>query len=112
MIANLNTKIAWIKLFTNKLGRLAQGIGEWEERTNTILSIPKHKEPKEKTVTYTRVVVTGKKNRSYLTVGNDKVNYPEKVITSTASLVTCKIVINTKNSCYVFIDGKNTFARQ
>eukprot|EP00956_Cyclotella_meneghiniana_P005705 scaffold7330_cov24-Cyclotella_meneghiniana.AAC.1 len=71
--------------------------------------------PKDRTVTYARVVVDYRPqkedpNRVRITVGGNLINYPGELTTRTADLVTSKIlwnsVISTKNARYVTADLK------
>ena len=45
----------WERSFANKLGQLAQGIRD-VKGTNTVMFIPKSKVPKDKKVTYDKIV--------------------------------------------------------
>ena len=45
----------WERSFTNELGQLDQGIRE-VKGTNTVMLIPKYKVPKDKKVTYGKIV--------------------------------------------------------
>ena len=84
-----------------ELGRLAQGYGE-TEGTNTVFFMT-HEEikriPKDRTVTYTRIVVDYRPqkddpNRVRITVGGNLIEYPGELTTRTADLITSKILWN------------------
>ena len=74
-------KEVWIQSLSNDLGRLAQGVGNRIEGTNTILFISKSKVPAGRTVTYGSLVSTirphkEEKFRTRVTIGGDKLPYP------------------------------------
>ena len=84
-----------------ELGRLAQGYGD-TEGTNTVFFMT-HEEikriPKDRTVTYTRIVVDYRPqkddpNRVRITVGGNLIDYPGELTTRTADLITSKILWN------------------
>ena len=81
----------------NKLGRLAQGVGNRIKGTNAIFFIHKHQVPKGRTVTYACTVCTiqpekEEKERTRITVGGNLItNYPGDASTDTAGLETIKI---------------------
>ena len=90
----------WATSLANKIGRLAQGIRDILG-TNTIEFIRKTDIPKDRRrdITYGRIVVDyrpqkSEPNRSRLTVGGDRINYPYEVSTPTADLPTIKILWN------------------
>ena len=91
----------WGKLFRNEIGRLAQGMPGRVDGTNTLFFIDEEKIPRDRRrdVTYGRVVcdvLEGKagKNRTQLTVGGDRINYPGDVGTLTACLIKVKLLVN------------------
>merc|ERR1711966_548503 len=109
----------WSKSLANELGRLAQGIRDIKG-TNTIFFIPKNEIPQDrwKDVTYGRIVVNyrpGKeeKNRSRLTVGGDRIDYPFAVSTPTCDLPTIKLlwnsVLSTPGARYFTMDISNFY---
>ena len=51
----IQDKKNWERYFANKLGQQAQGIRE-VKGTNTVMLIPKSKVPKDKKVTYGKIV--------------------------------------------------------
>jgi hypothetical protein len=86
------TKDVWTAAFCKELGRLAQG---WDttEGTNTIFFMTKEeiaKIPKDRTVTYARIVVDYRPqkadpNRVHITVGGNLIDYPGELTTRTAA---------------------------
>jgi hypothetical protein len=103
-----------------ELGRLANG-WEGEEGTETIesMSIDEIKQiPKDRTVTYARIVVDYRPqkkdpNRVRITVGGNLIDYPGELATRTADLITSKILWNstlsTPNARYMCADVKNFY---
>ena len=74
LIKNEKTRTTWNTSFANELGRLANGLKNRIKGTNTIKFIPKANVPSGKTVTYGRIVVDyrtqkSEQNRTRLTVG-------------------------------------------
>ena len=99
LIKDDTTKVIWNKSFSNELGRLANGVGNRVKGTNTIKFIPKSEVPKGRKVTYGRIVVDfrptkSEPNRTRLTVGGDKIDYPGPVRTDTADMLTAKQLLN------------------
>ena len=99
LIKNVKTKLTWNRSFANELGRLANGVGSRIKGTNTIKFIPKTLVPPGRKVTYGRIVVDFRPtktepNRTRLTVGGDKIDYPGTVRTDTADMVTAKLLLN------------------
>jgi len=99
LIKDPKTSAIWNKSFANELGRLANGVKDRIRGTNTIKFIPKSMVPKGRKVTYGRIVVDfrpnkSEPNRTRLTVGGDKIEYPGVVRTDTADIVTAKMLLN------------------
>jgi hypothetical protein len=118
LIRDPATKAIWAKSFANELGRLAQGVGGRIKGTNTCFFIPHHVVPKNKTVTYGRIVVELRPQkeeveRTRLTVGGDLINYPGVVSTETADITTSKVlfnsVVSTPKSEFMVIDIHNFY---
>ena len=74
--------------------------------------------PKEKTVTYARIVVDYRPQKAdpncvRITVGGNLINYPGELTTRTADLVTSKILWNStlsaENARYMCADVKNFY---
>ena len=83
-------KVPWITSFSNKLVRLAQGVGDIIKGTNTIYFIDYALIPKDRriAITYGRIVVDypphkTEPNRTRLTVVGNLINYPGDVRTPT-----------------------------
>jgi len=113
-------KKEWNTSAANEFGRLAQGVGGRIEGSNTIRFIPRSSIPHDrlKNVTYGKFVCELKPNkkeinRTRLTVGGDRINYPGDCSTPTADLVLVKThfnsVISTRNARYMTLDIKNFY---
>ena len=109
----------WATSLANEIGRLAQGIREIKG-TNTIQFVHKKEIPKNRwrDITYGRIVVAyrpqkSEPNRSRLTVGGDRINYPFDVSTPTADLPTIKMlwnsVLSTPNAKFITLDVANFY---
>lgn len=110
----------WSKAMCKELGRLAQGYGD-EKGTDTIqfMSVDEIRAiPKNKTVTYARIVVDYRPqkkdpNRVRLTVGGNLIDYAGELTTRTADLITSKILWNSTLSSegakYMCADVKNFY---
>ena len=88
----------WEEGMCNEIGRLFQGYKDIKG-TDTCTFIPKSKVPKDRKVTYVRVVVADRPRKAEprrvrLTVGGDKVDYPGEVSTKTSDLITAKCLLN------------------
>ena len=80
------------------MGQLAQGIREVKGK-NTVMFIPKSKVPKDKKVTYGKIVCEMKpekeeKERTRLTVGGNLLDFTGNLSAPTASVTTEKCVFN------------------
>jgi hypothetical protein len=116
---NPKTSAKWTRSFANKLGRLADGVGtRMKTGTNTIKFIERHTVPKDRTITYGRIIVSirpqkAKVERTPLTVGGNLIDYPGDVSTKTAGLTTAKVlfnsVVSTPNAKFMGIDLKNFY---
>jgi hypothetical protein len=100
--------------FGNELGRLCQGI-RYIQGTNTCFFIELSNIPKDRKITYGKLVCDHKPNkvekeRVRLTVGGDRLDYTGEVETSTADITTFKIIINitltTKDAKMMMMDIK------
>ena len=109
----------WSTSLANEIGRLAQGIRDIPG-TNTIHFIWKAETPKDRwrDITYGRIIVAyrlqkSEPNRSRLTVGGDRINYPYEVSTPTADLPTIKIlwnsVLSTPKAKFITMDLENFY---
>ena len=99
------------------MGHLAQGIRE-VKGTNTVMFIPKSKVPKDKKVTYGKIVCEMKpekeeKDRTILTVGGNLLDFTGNLSAPTASVTTAKCVFNsvvsTTGSRYLLADIKHFY---
>ncbi len=120
LLVNPKYKVLWGKSYTTELGCLAQFIPGVSKGTDTIVFIARDEIPfaRLKDVTYGRVCVNycPKKddpNRTSLTVGCDRVNFPGDCGTPTVDMVMVKLhlnsVISTKGACYCTIDHKDFY---
>jgi hypothetical protein len=107
-------KTIWEKEFVNELGRLAQGIRDIKG-TNTIVLIQAAEIPKERTVTYDRLVCDirphkAEQHRVRLTFGGDRIDYRGETATKNADLTTSKCLwnstISTPHERYMCADVK------
>ena len=88
----------WEISFANELGQLSKGIRE-VKGTSTVMLIPKSKVPKEKKVTYGKIVCEIKpekeeKERTRLTVGGNVLDFTGNPSAPTASVTTEMFVFN------------------
>jgi hypothetical protein len=88
----------WKRGFGNECGRLFQGIRDIPG-TDTCFFISLTNVPKDKNITYGKIVCNYKphkkeKERVWLTVVGDRLDYSGDVATSTADITTFKIPIN------------------
>ena len=113
-------KKTWSQSAANEFGRLAQGVGGRFKGTNTIFFIHKNQVPHErmKDVTYGSFSCDYKPNkaekeRTRLTAGGDRINYPEDVGTPTADMLVFKCLINsvvsTKGAKCLMLDVKDFY---
>jgi hypothetical protein len=121
LIRNAKTRDVWSKSMTKELARLAQGLDGITKGTNTVFYLDPddiHAIPKDRTVTYARIVVDYRPqktdpNQVRITVGGNLITYPSEVITRTADMVTSKIlwnsVLSTPNAKYCCADVKNFY---
>jgi hypothetical protein len=105
------------KAAANEFGRLAQGVGDRIEGSNTIF-IPLQAVPKGKIITYERFVVEIRPNKPEihgvrLTVGGNLIKYPGDFSTRSADLTTSKCLFNstisTEGAKYMCLDVKNFY---
>eukprot|EP00804_Cyclotella_cryptica_P005133 CCRYP_011532-RA/>CCRYP_011532-RA protein AED:0.44 eAED:0.44 QI:0/-1/0/1/-1/1/1/0/295 len=110
----------WTISSANEFGRLAQGVGGRIKGTDTIRFICKSDIPQDrrKDVTYGRFVCNARPekaepNRTRFTVGGDRINYPGKVATPTAEMLTAKLlfnsVISTPGAKFMTMDLSNFY---
>ncbi len=102
LMKNHKYQRTWGKAFRNKIGRLAQGMPGRVKGTNTFFFIKQEEIPQDHTkdVTYARICCNirpekvNEPNRCRITVGGDRINYPYEVATSTADLLTVKLLLS------------------
>lgn len=114
-------KKVWGHSFGNEIGRLAQGMPGRVEGTNTFFFIDYGKIPanRKNDVTYARICCNirpekvNEPNRTRITVGGDRINYPFEVATPTADLLTVKLLLNsvisTEGARFASVDIKNFY---
>ena len=113
-------KTAWNTSAANEFGRLAQGVGGRIKGTDTIAFVHKKDIPQDrfKDCTYGKFVcdvrpTKAEPNRTRLTVGGDRINYPEDVGTPTADMLLVKLLLNsvisTKGAKFMTGDIKNFY---
>jgi hypothetical protein len=107
----------WTRGFGNECGRLFQGIQDIPV-TDTCFFTKLKNIPNDRKITYGKIVCDYKphkqeKERVWLTVGGDKLDYSGDVTTSTADITTFKILINitlsTKYDAMMMMDIKNHY---
>jgi hypothetical protein len=103
--------------FGNELGHLYQGIRD-TQGTNTCFFVELSNIPKDRKITYGKLVCDHKPNqtekeRVRLTVGGNRLDYTDEVATYTADITTFKILINstlsTEDSEMMMMDIKNYY---
>jgi hypothetical protein len=118
LIKDDSTFTVWNKATSNEFGRLAQGVGDHIEGSNTIIFIPRQAVPKGKIITYGRFVVDIRPNKSEihrvrLTMGGNLIQYPGDVSTRSVDLATSKCLwnstISTDGAIYMCLDVKNFY---
>jgi hypothetical protein len=107
------TTTTWVRSFANELGRLAQGVGDCIQGTDTIFFIPFAAVPSNRTVTYGRLVCDCRPQKAEAERTRLTVDYPYDVSTDTSNLTTAKLVINstisTPGARHMLIDVKNYY---
>ncbi len=120
LLVNPKYKDLWGKSYTTELSRLAQGISGISNGTDTIVFIAHDEIPfawlKDVTCGHVCVNYCPKKddpNRTPLTVGGNRVNFPRDCGTPTVDMVTVKLhlnsVVSTKGARYCTIDLKDFY---
>ena len=92
-------KGTWNTAFSNDIGRLVQGVGNRINGINTLLFIHRSGVPAVKRVTYWRIVVLIRPNKTdthqvRITVGGDNLSYKGPTATQCAILITTNILLN------------------
>jgi hypothetical protein len=107
----------WKRGFGNECGRLFQGIRDIPG-TDTCLIIKLTNIPKDRKITYGKIVCDYKPHKTEkewdrLTVGGDILNYSGDIANSTADITTFKILINstlsTEDAAMMMMDIKNYY---
>jgi hypothetical protein len=107
----------WTRGFGNECGHLFQGIRDIPG-TDTCFFIKMKNIPKDRKITYGKIVCDYKphrkeKERVRLTVGGDRLDYSGDVATSTENITTFKILINstlsTEDAAMMMMDIKNYY---
>jgi hypothetical protein len=118
LIKDDSTFAVWNKAAANEFGRLAQGVGDRIEGSNTIFFIPCQAVSKRKIISYGRFVVDIRPNkfeihRVRLTVGGNLIQYMGDVSTRSADLTTSKCLwnstISTDCARYTCLDVKHVY---
>jgi hypothetical protein len=118
LIKDDSTFHVWNKAAANEFGRLAQGVGNRIEGSNTIFFIPWQAVPKGKIITYGRFAMDISPNKSEihrvrLTVGGILIQYTGDVSTRSADLTTSKCLwdstISTEGARYMYLDVKKFY---
>jgi hypothetical protein len=118
IINDASTFTIWNEATANEFGRLAQGVGNRMNGSNTIFFIPRQAVPKVKIVTYGRFVVDIRPNKSEIhrvrvTVGGNLIQYQGYVSTRSADLTTSKCLWNstiyTDGAKYMCLDVKTFY---
>jgi hypothetical protein len=119
LIQHPKTKDKWTRSFANELGRLPNGVGtQMKSGTQTIHYIAHMQVPSNHTVTYGRIVVLLRPQKSevectQLTVGGNLTNYPGNRSTKTAGLMTANLlfnsVVSTLGAKFMGMDLKNFY---
>jgi hypothetical protein len=121
LIGNPKTRATWTHSHGNKLGRLAQGMPGQAKATDTIFFIPWHMVPKERAKDIMYGLITclirpekiEEPNKTRLVAGGDRVHYPFDADTTTADLLTVKLLINsvilTPGARFFMMDIKNFY---
>eukprot|EP00957_Ditylum_brightwellii_P207272 15352232-Ditylum_brightwellii.AAC.1 len=91
LIKSEKHRMTWEQSCANEFGRLAQGVGDRIQGTNTMLFIPRHKVPGDKTATYAWCACDIRpqkvaRHRTRITVGGNLIHYPGEVHTPTADI--------------------------
>jgi hypothetical protein len=113
----------WVTVMSKELHRLAQGKEGTTVATNTIFFLSHYEIrhiPKDRTVTYTCIVIDhwpqkDDHNRICITVSRNLIDYPYKLTTWTADMVSSKImwnsIISTPNAKFGSANIKNMYLK-
>ena len=111
LLANPKTEPTWAPGVENELGRLAQGFDNRVTGTNTIYFIHRHEVPSDRKISYANFVcdyrpLKSEPYRVRMTVGGDRLDYPDETASPAASLIESKMIFNS-----VISDHKSKGAR-
>ena len=120
LMKNPKYREIWSKSYGDEIGRVFQGMPGRVDGTNTAFFVHKEAVPANrwKDVTYGRIVTSvragkAEPNRTRLTVGGDRINYPDDCGTPTANLLTVKLLINsiisTPGAKFMSVDIKDFY---
>ena len=107
----------WKRSFANELGQLAQGI-QGVKGTNTVIFILKYQVPKDKKVTYGKIVFKVKPEKeendpTRLTVGGNLLDFTGNLSDPTVSVTTAKCVfksvVSTPGAMFLLADIKHFY---
>ena len=89
----------WITSLSNELGRVMNGVGNRITGTDTMEFVRKENVPKNKKVTYANFVcdyrpLKTEKHRVRMTIGGDRLDYPDETASPAASLIETKLILN------------------
>ena len=98
LIKNENHRLVWSRSFANELERFLQVI-RYVKGTSTMKFISHSQVPKGRTVTYGRIVVDYRphkpeSDRTRLTMGGNRIYYPDGVSTPADDITTSRVLIN------------------
>ena len=125
---NPKFKDIWEALYSNKLGRLCQGIGKGPNGpkqqqvagtdTYRLIRLSDIPQDRRKEICFSRVVCEIRpqkedQNRTRITIAGNRIVFPGEVATPTASLVLVKLIVNSVLSCpgakFCSFDVKNFY---
>ena len=124
LLKNKKTKQIWSRSLDNESGRLTQGSQQRVKGTDTMVFIPKSQIPHDRQVTYSNFVCDYHQLKSEpfivrMTVGGDKLDYPDETASPAASLIETKLIINSvisdhakHNSNFCAYRIKSSFLKQ
>ena len=111
LMKNPKYQDTWKTSYGNEIGRLAQGMPDWVNETNTMFFITKNEIP------YRRIICDywegkAEPNWTRLAIGGDKINYPKYCSMPTEELLTIKLLLNsiipTPKAKFMTMDIKNS----
>ena len=114
-----NNANIWKTALSNELGRLAQGVQDIKGN-DVVDFIPYQSVPQGRIITYANMVcdihpLKSEKYRVHLTVGGDRLQYPDDTASPAASLLEAKLLINStisqsaQNARFMTINIKDFF---